>query len=136
MSKLTLTLRYNRSVGDLTPYFEGLATGEARATRCVQCGLTWFPPRLSCTRGHAPLQWHTLPGAGIVRAVTNGVGRVPFEAEERRLVLALVAMEGADNLALGRIDATVPLHAGDRVRLAPDTELRDGRAWSAVFELC
>ena len=134
MNKLTLTLRYTRGVGDLSPYFEGLATGVARATRCEACGRSWFPPRSVCPQGHTDLRWLTLPGAGVVRAVTEGMGRLPFDARESRLVLALVAMEGADNLALGRIDGVGPVRAGDRVRLIPDTNARGERAWSAVFE--
>lgn len=133
MSPLTLTLRYTRSVGDLAPYFDGLATGVARATRCATCGRSWFPPRLVCPRGHTDLRWSSLPGAGVVQALTQGMGRLPFDADERRLVLALVAMEGADNLVLGRVDATGLVRAGDLVRLIPDTLTRGGRAWSAVF---
>lgn len=136
MSSLTLTLRYTRSVGDLAPYFEGLATGVARATRCATCARSWFPPRLVCPRGHTDLRWLSLSGVGVVQALTQGMGKLPFDADERPLMLALVAMEGADNLVLGRVDATVPVRAGDRVRLVPDTNVRGGRAWSAVFEPC
>ena len=133
MSKLTLALRYARGVGDLSPYFDGLAKGVARATRCAACGRAWFPPRLTCPAGHTGLEWIALPGTGIVRTLTQGEGRLPFEADARPLVLALVAMEGADNLALGRIDAS-EVRPGDRVQLVPDAGPRGGRAWSAVFE--
>lgn len=134
MSRSTLTLQYNRSVGDLAPYFEGLATGVARATRCAKCARSWFAPRSVCPQGHTELAWLTLPGTGVVQALTQGKGKLPFDAQDRALVLALVAMEGADNLALGRIEATRPVREGDRVRLIPDTMRRGGRAWSAVFE--
>lgn len=134
MSPLALTLTYSRHLGDLSPFFEGLASGVARATRCAKCGRSWFPPRLVCPRGHPDLHWVSLPGVGVVRALTDGAGRLPFDARDRRLVLALVAMEGADNLALGRIDVADAIRAGDSVRLVADPQLRGGRAWSAVFE--
>lgn len=135
MSAFSLTLQHTRGVGDLLPYFEGLAIGAARATRCAQCAQAWFAPRLVCPRGHTDLQWIALPGTGIIRSVTQTKGTLPFGARERRLVLAWVAMDGADNLVFGRIDPAADVCIADRVRLVADSEVRGGRAWSVVFEL-
>lgn len=134
-AQLTLELRYAHGVGDLLPYFEALARGEGRATRCAQCARAWFPPRLVCPRCHAGLRWIVLPGTGVVRAVTRSIGRLPFDLQSRPLVLALIAMDGADNLAMGRIAGTGDVRAGDVVRLVPDLAPRGGQTWSAVFEV-
>ncbi len=131
---LTLTLKYSHGLGDLSPYFEGLGRGLACATRCAQCDQAWFPPRLICPSGHADVAWIELPGTGVIRAVTQGRGRLPFDAHDRRLVLALIAMDGAHNLALGRIDSAGNVQVGDAVRLIPDVAARGGQVWGAVFE--
>jgi len=135
VNDLRLCLEWARGTGGLAPYFEGLGAGIARATCCPGCHRTWFPPRLACTCGRVELQWRTLPGSGIVRAVTAGPGRLPGEEPTRTLVLALVAVEGADNAVLGRIEPPIAPAVGAGVRLIADT-LRGRPAWSAVFTPC
>ena len=120
---MDLTLRYTHALGDLAPYFEGLAAGRAVASTCAVCGRTWFPPRLGCCSRVGPVQWTSLAGAGRVAAGTSGGGTLPFGGGPAGEGLALIALDGADNLALGWVEgfggeppegARVRLVASDR----------------------
>lgn len=100
----TLSLRYAHALGALAPYFEGLAAGRAVASVCAACGRTWFPPRPGCCSRADAVQWTTLTGAGRIVAGTSGGGALPFGGGPAGEGLALIALDGADNLALGRVD--------------------------------
>ena len=115
---IELTLRYAHSFGALAPYLEGLESGRAVASTCAHCGRTWFPPRLGCCAQAGPARWATLAGTGRIVAGTSGGGTLPFGGGPAGDGLALVALDGADNLALGWIDGFggVPPE-GARVRL-------------------
>ena len=117
-SPIELTLRYTHSLGGLAPYFEGLAAGHAVAAHCPLCGRTWFPPRLGCCSQAGPVRWTTLVGKGRIVAGTTGGGSLPFGGGPAGEGLALIALDGADNLALGWVDGLgdVPPE-GARVRL-------------------
>ena len=117
-SPLELTLRYTHSLGGLAPYFEGLVAGRAVAGSCTACGRTWFPPRLGCCSQAGAVRWTTLAGTGRIVAGTNGGGTLPFGGGPAGEGLALVALDGTDNLALGWVDGLgeVPPD-GARVRL-------------------
>ena len=117
---LTLALRYTHALGALAPYFEGLAAGCAVASACPACGRTWFPPRLGCCSRAGAVQWTTLAGTGRVIAGTNGGGALPFGGGPAGEGLALIALDGADNLAIGWVDGfgDEPPE-GARVRLVP-----------------
>ena len=118
-SPIEITLRYTHSLGGLAPYFEGLEEGRAIASTCATCGRTWFPPRLGCCSRAGPIGWTTLDGAGRIVAGTNGGGTLPFGGGPAGEGIALVALDGADNLALGWVDGcgAIPPE-GARVRLA------------------
>ena len=79
----------------------GLAAGRAVASTCAACGRTWCPPRLGCCSRAGPVRWTTLTGAGRVVAGTCGGGTLPFGGGPAGEGLALIALDGADNLALG-----------------------------------
>lgn len=117
-SPIEITLRYAHSPGGLAPYLEGLAAGRAVASTCAACGRTWFPPRLGCCSRTGPVQWTRLAGTGRIIAATNGGGTLPFGGGPAGEGLALIALDGADNLALGWVDGfgEVPPE-GTRVRL-------------------
>ena len=133
-SPIELTLRYTHSLGGLAPYFEGLATGRAVAAHCPLCGRTWFPPRLGCCAQAGPVRWTTLAGTGRIVAGTTGGGSLPFGGGPAGEGLALVALDGADNLALGWIDGLgdVPPE-GVRVRLVTTGTRSPHPAQSARF---
>ena len=100
---IEMRFRYQHPLGARMPYFEGLLQGRAIASACAACGRVSFAPAHCCTSG---FKWQELPGTGKVVAATNG--------------FALIAMDGADNLTLGVLQA--PAEVGQRVRLrvAPD----------------
>ena len=114
---LTLTLRYTHPLGALAPYFRGLEQGRAVASRCTTCGRTWFPPRLSCP-AHGTTNWVELSGRGRVVSVTVTDSVLPFTSVRARHVFALIALDGAENHAFGRIaGAPAAACAGLVVRL-------------------
>ena len=115
---IEVTLRYTHALGALAPYFEGLAAGRAVASTCAACRRTWFPPRLGCCSRAVAGPWTTLTGTGRIVASTSGGGTLPFGGGPAGERLALIALDGADNLALGWLDGFggEPA-AGARVRL-------------------
>ena len=118
-STIEVALRYDHALGALAPYFEGLLAGRAVASTCTGCERTWFPPRPGCCSRSGPVNWTTLAGTGRVVAGTSGGGTLPFGGGPAGEGLALIALDGADNLALGWVDGFggAPPE-GARVRLA------------------
>ncbi len=103
---LKVELDYSYSLGDLKPYFDALQEGRALASECPECREVKFPPRLQCDKDGKMAGWKELTGLGTVKRITAG----------RNETLALIAMDGADNLCLGRLVGK-DLVVGDRVRL-------------------
>ncbi len=99
MIAIDMHFRYQHPLGARAPYFDGLSQGRAMASRCGGCGRVSFAPARCCT---PDFQWQELPGTGRVVAATDG--------------FALIAMDGADNLTLGVLQAQAA--AGQRVHLA------------------
>ncbi len=104
---LLVQLRHNHPLGELAPYFHGLQAGRAIASRCPACARTWFPPRLQCPDHRSPIDWVELPGSGRIVSVTLTEGSLPFGSESAACAFVLVALDGAENLAFGRL-AAVP----------------------------
>ncbi len=116
---LHVSLDYNHANGYLRPYFEGLQHGRAMASHCACCGRTWFPPRPVCPETAEETKWRELEGKGEVVSVTRGVALMPFADKPQEYLFALIAMDGADNLTLGRISgAEGECKEGTRVHLA------------------
>jgi uncharacterized OB-fold protein len=116
---IDLHLGYAHSLGGLDPYFQGLAQGRAVASRCPVCERQWFPPRLRCPDDHADTGWVELSGRGVVMALTSGRGRLPLVEAAADHTFALIALDGAENLAFGRIGNGGAIDVGQAVRLAP-----------------
>lgn len=116
MIPLVSILHYRHPLGARAPYFEGLRQARAIASRCPTCGRAWFPPRHCCATG---FHWEELAGTGTVVAVTDG--------------FALVAMDGAENLALGILPAAAAV--GCRVVLATAPLPVEHPAAAAVFQV-
>ncbi len=133
--ELDLGLHYTHPLGDLRPYFEALEAGRALAVRCTLCDRTWFPPRRTCC-GHSPLaNWTELAGTGTMLSITCGERYLPFTDKRAPMSLALVALDGADNAALGWIeDVEERLLPGSRVRLVAETEDAVHPVQSARFQ--
>lgn len=119
---LDLSLRFNHPLGSLRPYFEALEQGRALGVRCESCARTWFPPRRTCCGHSVASNWTELAGDGTMLSITAGERSLPFTNEREPMSLALVAMDGADNAALGWIANDRPAAPGSRVRLTVAAE--------------
>lgn len=130
---LAFTWRYDHSLGGLSRYFDGLAAGRAFATQCPRCGLTWFPPRLFCPEHGEAIGWTLLSGAGTIAGATLTRIALPLTGRTVDAWVALIAMDGADNRAIGRLDSGVAVSAGLRVRLAAEPADTAHPAQAAYF---
>ena len=97
--KYQLVLDYHLGEGALGPYLEGLSEGTALARQCRRCDRVTFPPERVCTcqtKDNLPATygWKTLTGRASVIHRTYGLGGG----------FALARFDGADNLAVCRID--------------------------------
>lgn len=120
---LKVELDYSYSLGQLKPYFDALQTGRALASCCPECGRVNFPPKLNCEFDQSKSTWLMLTGVGTIRQVSVG----------RTETFALIQMDGASNLCLGRLDGK-DFRCGDRVRLEINQHTQvDHPAQYAVF---
>ena len=132
---LIFSWRYSHGLGALAPFFAALTQGRALATQCLMCKTTWFPPRMTCP-DHGPLaEWRELTGTGTVRTVTRTTLSLPLTGRGSAAVLALIAMDGASNLVVGRIAGAMDAEPGARVRMAVDAGTTTHPIQSMVFEL-
>lgn len=132
---LDLGLRFSHPLGGMRPYFEALEQGRALGVCCEACARTWFPPRRTCCGHSVANNWRELAGEGAVLAITSGERSLPFTDERKPMILALVALDGADNAALGWMANDAPVAPGSRVRLLAATENAVHPAQCACFEL-
>ena len=133
-TRLDLPLSYSHAPGDLSDYYDALAAGRARASRCPKCGDVRMPPRLTCTRDGAETEQTALSGRGTVKAATFGSALPPFGAEAEPRTFVLVAMDGADNLMFGRMDIAVEdIAPGTEVRLAGGAGAEKHPGEAAIF---
>lgn len=129
---LGITLRYQHGLGDLSPYFSALMAGEALATHCAACERTWFAPRLICRCGNRDVAWRQLEGGGVVRYVTRGRAVLPGTAISDEFDYALIQLDGASNLCLGRMAPSATASEPDqRVRL-----VQARRSWAHPSQAC
>ena len=115
---VSISLQYRHPVGGLTPFFEALKSGQALATSRGRH--VYFPPRRPAS-GQAP-SWVQLTGHGTIVALTQGL---PGEATGNLPpICALIAMDGATNMAVGRVNAdSAVLQPGSRVKILASPEV-------------
>ncbi len=91
-------------------------SGRFLGSRCAGCDHTYLPPSIFCPRCFAALEeWKEVGPQGTVRAVTiahRGVGGDTLEAPE---TLALIQLDGANDLLAHHIDESEGVKIGDRV---------------------
>lgn len=120
---LGVCLDYRVHPGWHRPYLDGLLKGEAIAACCGGCGRTTFPPNRTCRCGARAVIWTKLSGRGTIVAMTRGRGVLPLGETVRDRIFALIAMDGADNSAFGRLDGTPEVIPADtRVSLVTASE--------------
>ena len=117
--KYQLVLDYHLGEGALGPYLEGLSEGIALARQCRRCDRVTFPPERNCTCQSqdnlpASIGWKTLAGTATIVHRTVGLGGG----------YALARFDGADNLAVCRIDN--PDDEGSHATLLATGEYRPG----------
>ena len=133
---MTLSLQYDHVTGDLTDYFDALEAGQARASRCPQCGDVRMPPRSTCPDDGAATDAIELSGVGRVVAITHGEATLPLMHVASAHSFVLVAMEGANNFMFGRMaEADVHITVGKTIRLAGCAEMLPHPAGAAIFEI-
>ena len=108
---LSVELNYSYSMGELKPYFDALSESRALASTCPQCGKTDFPPRLICDKDQTSTKWTEIEGTGRIIEFTEGK-----DAHGEKVCFALIRMESASNLCLGRLVGE-DFEVGDLVRI-------------------
>lgn len=125
---------YNR----VYKFYEHLKEGRFTTTKCKDCGVRSFPPRVICPECLSEnMEWVDLPTEGTVLVVSEQEAGVPlgFQAP---LVLAYVDL-GGELKYLGRVQncKAGELKAGDKVKLVPipiESVPADGKK-GAVIEM-
>jgi len=116
----------------IAPFFEHLRQGRLTTTKCGECGLVLWQPRVVCAHCHGDrMEWIDLPKTGTIFAHTAVLAGAPLGFEKDvPFVVAVVQLEGSDLKVTARIDGAryEDLHIGDPVRLKV-ISLQDGRQW-------
>ena len=94
--EVEMSQRYRHAVGSSSPFYQGLEEGVLRATRCEECGASWFPPRRFCPSDLCETVWYDLPGTGTVTAATRVHSPPPFGGIDPPYVLASIRLDGVD----------------------------------------
>jgi len=91
-------------------------SGRILATRCAACERVHLPPSIFCPYCFAALdEWKEVGPLGTVRALTTvhrGIEGEPLDPPE---TLALIQLDGADDLLIHRLGESGGLSIGDRV---------------------
>jgi uncharacterized OB-fold protein len=100
-------------------FYDHLREGRFTTTKCNDCGVRSFPPRVICPECLSEnLEWVDLPTEGTVKVVTEEVVGVPL-GFENPLIHALIDLEGQLTHFARIINCqTGELKEGDRVKMA------------------
>ena len=92
------------------------ANGRLLGTRCADCAHVYVPPSIFCPRCFAALEeWREVGPQGTVRAITTAHRGVEGDVLEAPETLALIQLDGADDLLAHRIGETNNIEIGARV---------------------
>ena len=100
------------------PFYESLKQGRFKTTRCKDCGLQSFPPRVVCPDCLSEnLEWVDLPTRGKVKVLTEEEVGVPL-GFETPLIHALIDLAGKLTIFSRVANCKVgQLKEGDEVQL-------------------
>ena len=133
---INMELQYTHPFGKLSPYFDGLASGRAMASRCGICGWVWFPPHITCPEDGGKCEWLELDGNGEVISLTKTRSIIPFTEKYIDHIFVMVAVAGANNVTFGRVISSENVTSlGDKVRLVESTRGNTHLPHTATFEL-
>ncbi len=91
-------------------------SGRFLGTRCAACDHVYLPPSLFCPNCFAALEeWKEVGPQGTVRAVTTAHRALDGETLETPETLALIQLDGADDLLVHRIEGSDGVSIGTRV---------------------
>ncbi len=91
-------------------------SGRFLGSRCAACDHTYLPPSIFCPRCFAALEeWKEVGPQGTVRAVTIAHRGVDGETLETPETLALIQLDGANDLLAHRIGESEGVEIGTRV---------------------
>ncbi len=91
-------------------------SGRFVGTRCAACEHVYLPPSLFCPRCFAGLEeWKDVGPQGVVKAITTAHHGVDGGTLETPETLALIQLDGADDLLVHRIEEAETVSIGDRV---------------------
>jgi len=91
-------------------------SGRILGSRCAACDYVHLPPSIFCPHCFAALdEWKEVGPQGTVRAVTTAHRGVEGETLDEPETLALVQLDGADDLLAHRIEGTQGVEIGARV---------------------
>ncbi len=104
------------------------ASGRFLGSHCAACDHTYLPPSIFCPRCFAALEeWKEVGPQGTVRAVTTAHRGVDGGALETPETLALIQLDGADDLLAQRIGGSTDVSIGARVEpVFKDPSEREG----------
>ncbi len=93
---IEMAQRYRHTVGWVEPFYQGLDRGVLRATKCLECESTWFPPREFCDTDLSETIWYDLAGTGRIVAATCVYSPPPFGGIEVPYILGSIRLDGVN----------------------------------------
>lgn len=91
--------------------------GRFLGTRCAACEHVYLPPSIFCPRCFAALEeWKEVGPQGVVRAVSTTHRGVDGGLLTEPETLALIQLDGADDLLVHRMEKADGVSIGDRVK--------------------
>lgn len=120
MITMDLFPQESKEFNQVYPFFEHLKEGRFTTTKCKDCGVESFPPRILCPECFSTnMEWIDWPTTGTVIDVTEEVVGVPLGFGKPPLVHALVDLEGKNTFFVRIINCKEgELKSGDKVKLA------------------
>lgn len=100
-------------------FYELLKEGRFTTTRCKDCGMEPFPPRIMCPECYSTnMEWVDWPTEGTVIELTEEMVGVPLGFGRAPLIHALVDLQGKRTLFVRIANCKEgELKAGDKVKL-------------------
>jgi uncharacterized OB-fold protein len=118
-----LKLEFDIPTSRTKMFWEGVAEGEIRTTRCRKCGTLLFPPVADCPRCRSSeMDWVDLEGCGEIEAFTHVIAKpTSFQGMEPYTIAIARLVDGVNVLAWLREAEITGVEVGMRVKLAAGT---------------
>jgi len=120
MITMDLFPQESKEFNQIYSFYDFLKEGRFTTTKCKDCGVETFPPRILCPECYSTnMEWVDWPTTGTVIDVTEEVVGVPLGFGKPPLVHALVDLEGKSTFFVRIINCKEgELKSGDKVKLA------------------